>query len=79
MYSIKSLDTYEIEGRGIVFYIESPVTVERNYKSMMAVLGGVIEIDGKEYVPKGFEWHVPATPVYVGEKIGVLVGLTNLR
>ena len=73
IFSVDSLDRFEVKGRGTVFCIESPVKAERNHKAMMDALNGSIKIDGIKYEPLGFEWHVPATPVYVGEKIGVLV------
>jgi hypothetical protein len=73
MYSVKSLDMFEIKGRGTVFAIESPVSADRNQSAMLEAIGPVIEIDGDQYEPKAFEMHMPNAPVIVGEKIGVLV------
>lgn len=73
IFSVSSLDRFELKERGTVFIIESPVKADRKHKAMMESLQGKIKIDGIEYTPLGFEWHLPATPVSVGEKIGVLV------
>lgn len=74
MFSIKSLSTFEVKGRGMVFVVESPVRAERNTKAMLAAIGEEIEIDGIVQIPVNFETFALGTPVGLGEKIGILVG-----
>ena len=73
MFSVKSLGTFDIRGRGPGFLINSPVSVERDGKSIFEAIGETILIDGKEYKIKGIEMYMPATPVRIGEEIGILV------
>jgi len=73
MFSVKSLDQYEITGRGTVFVIPSPVTAERTREAMKAAIGERIIINDAEYEIKGFDINRPLYPVRIGENIGILV------
>lgn len=73
MFSVKSLDQYEIAGRGTVFIIRSPVTAERTDEALKAILGNQITINDVEYAIKGFDINRPLYPVRLGENIGILV------
>jgi len=73
MYHVKSLDSFTFEGRGTVFIIESPATAKRNSAAMRKSIGERINIDGVEYFVKGFDMHLPATPVSIGERIAIWV------
>lgn len=71
MRNLTSLEKYNVHGRGAVFIVGSPINAPRDQMKYKEALGP-ITIDGIEREPIGFEWKVLATPVYVGEKIGVL-------
>lgn len=73
MYAVQSLQGAQRENRGTVFVIKCPVTAERSMKALHEAIGPVLLIDGIEYRPKAYEIRLPATPVRIGEKIGVLV------
>lgn len=72
MYQVKSLDRYEIKGRGTIFIIESPVTAKRTDADMRNAVGERIVIDGVEYFVKGFNMYLPATPISIGEHVAIL-------
>lgn len=73
MFNVKSLDQYKITGRGTVFVIPSPVTAERTLEAMKAAVGERIIINSVEYNVVSFDMYLPATPVRIGENIGILV------
>lgn len=73
MFTLSSIDKFEINGRGTLFVVESPVSADRNFKSMRSALGYVVEIDSNQYEPIGFEMNMPATTVRIGERIGIMV------
>jgi len=68
---LRALDSYPVAG-GRVFIIESPIEAPRDRDAYQAALGR-FAIDGVEYVAAGFEWKQPATPIAVGEHIGIVV------
>ena len=73
MRKLKSLESFYTKDRDMTTYIvESPIAAPRDGFLYMCLLGDV-EIDGVVRRPVGIEWSVPATPVFVGEKIGLLV------
>lgn len=71
MHKVKSLDKI-IQNIGTIFIIETPVSVERNNEAMFKEFAQ-IEIDGTVFTPKGFERYCLATPLRIGENIGILV------
>lgn len=71
IYSVVSLEQFDMPGRGKVFVVESPVEVDRAVPGN--TLGNRIVIDGVERQVLGFERHMLATPIRAGERIGVLV------
>lgn len=73
MYSVESKDKFYLKGKGTVLVIPSPVESNRDFKSYSKAIGGSIEIDKVVYKPISFEWYALATPISVGEMIGVLV------
>lgn len=70
---LKSIESFNLENKGLVFVVESPVFCARKADAMKLALGPVVNIDGLDYEPIGFEWHLLNTPVTIGEKIGILV------
>ena len=76
MYKVKSIATYAVPNRnGPVFMVDSPVSADRTQAAVLAAIGNKILIDGLEYKPVGVEMFMPATPVWVGERIGLLCEL----
>lgn len=71
MFRFMSLSSFEIKERGRVFVVESPFSCNRN--DVLNFLGGKVEIDGVEYNPIGVEVFSLATPLHIGETIGILV------
>lgn len=72
MYSVKSLEKFSLNGRGVVFIIESPVTCARNLESFKSAVGDELLIDGHMKKISGIEANMPNFDIYIGEKIGVL-------
>lgn len=70
---LTSLGAFTLKGRGTVYAVEAPCTFERSLAGLIAALGTPIKIDGKMLEPIGMESYALATPVRVGEKIGILV------
>lgn len=74
MLKLKSIGNWIVPGRGLVLGIEAPVEIEdRTLESVIKTLGNPIEIDGTVYRIRGAEMYMPAPPIHVGEKIGLLV------
>ena len=73
MFKLKSLDSFEITGKGTAYVVESPVSSARTFNAMREAIGHVVEIDGVEYEPIGFEMNMPSSPVRIGERIAILV------
>lgn len=73
MYKLKSLDRFEITGRGTVYVVESPVTASRTFAAMSEAMGPQVEIDGEVFEPIGYELNMPSIPVRFSERIGILV------
>lgn len=71
-FSVRSLGSFDIKGRGRVLIVECPVEAPRDHP--MQALGTHIEIDGRVYRILGVERFLPTTPIRVGERIGILVG-----
>lgn len=71
MFKFASLSSFEINGRGKVFVVESPLSCNRN--DVLNFIGEKVEIDGVEYNPIGIEVLSLGTPLHVGENIGILV------
>lgn len=65
----KSLDTFEIKGRGKVFVVENEKDRIRDDNDL---LGSEVVIDGQPYVVKGVE-SFPIHKIIKGQKIGLLV------
>lgn len=72
MRNLTSLDRFELQKRGTVFIVESPIASLRHFKLYRDALGEV-SIDGVKREPIGFEWHAVGSPVHIGERIGILV------
>ncbi len=69
VFKYKSLDSFEIQGRGKVFIVESDEDTEPE-----KLLGHMIIIDDNLYTIKGVEHHaVPNPKIYKGDKVGLLV------
>lgn len=58
-----------------MFVVESPLSCNRN--DILDFLGKNVEIDGVEYEVLGVETLSLATPLHIGENVGVLVSLFN--
>ena len=72
MYEIESINRIYLEEGKIIFIVRSPIEAPRIMKEYISALGKKIKIDGEIYVVKGIEWHLPATPVSIGEYIAIL-------
>lgn len=71
MTEYKSLDQFELKGRGIVYCVE--YKGETIYKSKVNTLvGSKVKIDGNEFTIKGVESYAIET-ISDGQKIGLLV------
>ncbi len=65
-----SLDKYCVKHRGTVFIVKNEK--ERN-RSNNDLLGSVVTIDGIKHKVRGVESFAKATPIGIGENIGLLV------
>jgi hypothetical protein len=72
-YKLESLSSFEWREGVECFVVESPVETPRTHAEMRAAIGNVVNIDGVDYEPVGFDMHMLACPVRVGEKIAILV------
>lgn len=77
MFQFISLSNFEIKERGKVFVVKSPLSCNRN--DVLNFLGEKVEIDGVEYNPIGVEVFSLATPLHIGESIGILVAPNKVR
>jgi hypothetical protein len=73
MYKLRSLDKFEIAGRGTAYVVESPVTAERTFAAISEKIGPLVEIDGEVFEPAGLAMNLPSSPVRIGERISILV------
>lgn len=65
----KSLDTFEIKGKGKVFVVENDKDRNRDNNDLV---GSEVIIDGQKYNVKGIESHA-IQKIAKGQKIGLLV------
>jgi len=73
MMEYTSLDnSYEIKGRGTVFFVKN----EKD-RNMEELKGASVVIDGNRYTVKAVENMLLSTRLRVGEKIGLLVQTKN--
>ncbi len=70
---VLSEDSYLLSGGRRVFIIASPVECKRTFEDFVQAVGKEIYIDDEKYQIDGVEMHMPATPIKVGEFIGILV------
>lgn len=73
MYKLKSLDSFELKNRGIVYIVESPVECDRKFSSIIQAIGPVVEIDGTQQKIIAIEMKMPGSRLHIGERIGILV------
>lgn len=73
MYKLKSLDNFQLQNRGTVYIVESPIECDRKFSSIINIMGPVVEIDGTQYEIIAIEMKMPGTPLRIGEHIGLLV------
>lgn len=68
---------WTITGRGTVFGIRMPIVCDRAMmgdKGVLAALGGnPITVNGQKWRLKAVEMFMPATPIGIGESVGLLV------
>lgn len=65
----KVLGRFEVRGR-TSFTVESPGTYNRDKPE---IIGELIEAEGQIWKVIAVERHLPATPIWPGEQIGLLV------
>ncbi len=64
------MDSFKIAGRGTIWIVKSPIKMDR-YSPEIA--GNVISHSGSLWRVSGIETRKPATPISIGEEIGLLV------
>jgi hypothetical protein len=67
----KSLDEYELKGRGVVFMVENDKH-RSNHGGKDGLIGSVVNINGKDYTVRAVEAFAKID-ISKGDKIGLLV------
>jgi len=69
VYAFKSLETYHLQGRGIVYIVENP----HDCDDFQHLIGANVLVNNFQYVVVAVERFLHCPPWRMGERIGLLV------